>query len=115
MLLYELSATATVLAAAEAAQQPYLVWHLTDVHVDPWYEVGSDATHCYCETAAACPRMHGCVNATSANASAPTLGSSEGNCATPTALFESAATFMGRTAAHAPVYFTGDFAEAGAS
>ena len=38
-------------AAAEAAQQPYLVWHLTDVHVDPWYEVGSDATHCYCETA----------------------------------------------------------------
>jgi hypothetical protein len=109
------AATTLVLAAVQASVEPYLVWHLTDVHVDPWYEVGADATHCYCETAAACPRMKGCVNASSVNASAPALGSSEGNCATPIALFESAAAFMGRTAPRAGVYFTGDFAEAGAS
>eukprot|EP01052_Picozoa_sp_SAG31_P031311 SAG31_NODE_3305_length_4438_cov_5.790505_1_plen_398_part_00 len=97
---------------------PYLVWHLTDVHVDPWYTVGSDATRCYCETTAACKVTgSGCANASSANASALPLGNSEGNCATPHALYESAAAFMGHTTPklNGGVYFTGDFAEAGAS
>ena len=44
------------------------------------------------------------------------LGNSEGNCATPFSLYRSAMNFMRQ---HAPgaraVYFTGDFAEAGAS
>ena len=35
----------------------FFVWHITDVHVDPWYVLNADAASCYCETAAACPRM----------------------------------------------------------
>ena len=41
-------------AASAAANESFFVWHITDVHVDPWYTVGSDAKSCYCETTAAC-------------------------------------------------------------
>ena len=39
------------------AASPLRVWHLTDVHVDPWYVNNADATSCYCETEATCKRM----------------------------------------------------------
>ena len=43
-------------------------------------------------------------------------GNSEGNCATPALLYESGLDFMAQQAPEAPLlYFTGDFAEAGAS
>jgi hypothetical protein len=61
----------------------YLVWHMTDVHIDPWYTVGADATRCYCEDAATCPQSgKGCSTGATANASAQLLGNSEGNCET---------------------------------
>lgn len=98
------------------------VWHITDVHVDPWYTVGAGADGCYCETAAAwaaapCPRMGPQCNSSRANGStaAAVWGNSEGNCATPLGLYQSAVAFMGKTKATPLVYFTGDFAEAGAS
>ena len=42
------------LVIAEPDTAPVGVWHLTDVHVDPFYITGSDATKCYCETTASC-------------------------------------------------------------
>ena len=85
-------------------------------HVDPWYVVGSKA-ECYCETFSSCPRSGAaCGMATNATTAAAPWGTSEGNCATPKPLFESAAAFMAAEAGDAPlVYFTGDFSEAGAS
>jgi hypothetical protein len=88
----------------------FKTWHVTDVHVDPYYTPLSDAVSCFCETGAACPRMGaGCVVA---NRSTPTsarqFGSSEGNCATPQSLYNSAVSFMAKTAPEAKaVYFTG--------
>lgn len=107
-------------AAATAAPSVF-VWHITDVHVDPWYTVGSDADGCYCESSAAwapaaCPRMGPSCNMKKANGStaAAVWGNSEGNCATPFGLYKSAVAFMGETKRTPLVYFTGDFAEAGA-
>ena len=95
------------------------VWHLTDVHVDPWYIVGSDATKCYCETTASCSvtGAHcGMANTSSGQVPAAKFGNSEGNCATPNELYTSGLDFMWKAGPDAPlIYFTGDFAEAGAS
>ena len=80
--------------------------------------VGADATRCYCEDAATCPQSgKGCGPGATANASAQPLGNSEGNCATPHALYESAVRFMASTTPHLAggLYFTGDFVEAGAA
>ena len=80
--------------------------------------VGADATRCYCEDAAPCPGSgKGCGPGATANASAQPLGNSEGNCATPHALYESAVRFMASTTPHLAggLYFTGDFVEAGAA
>ena len=93
------------------------VWHFTDVHVDPYYIVGSDAKGCYCETTASCSVTgSSCYMQPNATLAAPEFGNSEGNCATPHSLYESALNFMAKEAGDAAmVYFTGDFAEAGAS
>ena len=119
------------------------VWHITDVHVDPYYAVGSSAATCHCETEATCARMKGCElldNQTDPTRAEP-WGNSEGNCATPQLLYQSAIEFMAnftttlqqgqdgtealgnsearsvnsQDASAALVYFTGDFAEAGAT
>ena len=107
---------ATVTASFNASN--YFVWHLTDVHVDPWYTVGADASRCYCEIDATCPQAGAnCHVGVESNTSAQPLGNSEGNCATPHALYESALRFMATTTPNLTggVYFTGDFVEAGAS
>jgi len=95
------------------------VWHLTDVHVDPFYIQGSDATKCYCETTASCSSTgDGCymANSSAGQVAAEKFGNSEGNCATPFPLYESGLDFMYKQGPNVPlVYFTGDFAEAGAS
>ena len=102
---------------ARGAAPTFKVWHFTDVHVDPYYVVGSDASKCYCETTDSCQVTgSNCGKAKSPAAAAEVFGNSEGNCATPQTLFESATKFMARQAPDAKlVYFTGDFAEAGAS
>eukprot|EP01050_Picozoa_sp_SAG11_P025722 SAG11_NODE_5903_length_1437_cov_1.684604_1_plen_343_part_10 len=112
----------TALAPLASTAPSIFSWHITDVHVDPWYTVGAGADGCYCETsapwaAAPCPRMGPHCNVSRANGStaAAVWGNSEGNCATPLGLYKSAVAFMGKTKRTPLVYFTGDFAEAGAS
>jgi len=154
-------------AASAAANESFFVWHITDVHVDPWYTVGSDAKSCYCETTAACqvtgphcnmtpgvptaadkwgnsegnwcaplPRSHcrrgaGCcavppglqallpaafaalVALTGPHS--PAIAAARCRSATPLDLYDSGVKFMGKHQPNAQVYFTGDFAEAGAS
>ena len=138
--------------SAVSAAPSFFVWHITDVHVDPWYTVGSDAKSCYCETTAKCQvtGAHCGMSGSAAPTSALRWGNSEGNCvrsplfasappplpplapdpnlcslrslswgarrqATPHVLYSSAVTFMAATKRTPLVYFTGDFAEAGAS
>ena len=142
-MMARLAALVVLAAAAPAGKPPLRVWHITDVHVDPWYVAGADATTCFCEITKPSGAHPGCEQPTTcappeaacncslthhggtpntANGTAAPFGNSEGNCATPTSLYESALQFMrsGATgsggATGAPlVYFTGDFAEAGAS
>ena len=84
-------------------------WHFTDVHVDPWYVVGSDTTKCYCETYESCPRMGIGCNITG---NAGTFGNSPGNCATPKSLYTSAISFMQKQESSPDfILFTGDFCE----
>jgi len=97
------------------------IWHLTDVHVDPYYVVGSDAANCYCETYESCARIgKTCGDAHEAALAAPPWGSSEGNCATPVPLYESCMDFMSssnddnNSTYTQLAYYTGDFTEAGA-
>lgn len=100
-----------------APPAPVRVWHLTDVHTDPYYVAGSDASGCFCETTASCGTCGShCVLQRNATLAALKWGSSEGNCATPKSLYESALSFMATEAPDASmVYFTGDFSEAGAT
>lgn len=71
---------------------------------------------CYCETTAKCQVTgSGCTTQPDKNKAAAIFGNSEGNCATPMSLYDSAVAFMGKTEQTDLVYFTGDFAEAGAS
>ena len=127
----------SVLMMCHVLASPVGVWHLTDVHVDPFYITGSDATKCYCETTASCSVTgQGCfmANISTGQVPAAKFGNSEGNCnvadslqwpthfcvegncATPVALYESGLDFMQQQGPDAPfIYFTGDFAEAGAS
>eukprot|EP00937_MAST-01D_sp_MAST-1D-sp2_P004275 g4275.t1 len=108
----------SIAGAAVGDAESLFVWHLTDVHVDPYYVENADARACYCETYASCPRMGAqCASGAAANKSTPARpwGNSEGNCATPPQLYESAVQFMAQTRPTPFVYFTGDFAEAGAS
>ena len=121
--LMSLALPAAVLAVAVANTAPaasssssFFVWHITDVHVDPWYTVGSNAVGCFCETGESCPRKGAhCKHEHVHEHQAPPWGSSEGNCATPRITFSSAVDFMRKTKATPLVYFTGDFAQAGAS
>lgn len=112
-LLFLLAAAAAPSAAVGGSA---FAWHLTDVHVDPWYTVDADAKKCYCETTAKCKVTGaGCDMTPGVVTAAEKWGNSEGNCATPQSLYESGVAFMGRQQPNAHVYFTGDFAEAGAS
>ena len=73
---------AALLASAVSAAPSFFVWHITDVHVDPWYTVGSDAKSCYCETTAKC-QVTGArcgMSGLGAPTSALRWGNSEGNC-----------------------------------
>ena len=89
------------------------IWHLTDVHVDPYYVTGSDAARCYCETYESCPRSGSTCNlAPDHTTAAQFWGTGEGDCATPPSLYGSAMDFI--STEHNMVYYTGDFAEAGA-
>jgi hypothetical protein len=118
LLLDTSSAGRAANTTTTANASSFFVWHITDVHVDPWYVEGADAAACYCETTASCPRIGahcGTSNTSNTSTAARPWGSSEGNCATPTRLYDSAVAFMARTKATPLVYFTGDFAEAGAS
>ncbi len=54
--------------------------HITDVHVDPWYTTGSDASKCYCETTAKCQVTGPHCNMTpGVPTAAAKWGNSEGN------------------------------------
>ena len=104
------------------------IWHLTDVHVDPYYVVGSDAANCYCETYESCPRIGAtCKMSNDPPTAAQYWGTGEGNCATPVPLYESCMEFLSSNMATTTTtpnnnnntppqlaYYTGDFTEAGA-
>ena len=68
-------------SGTSASAGSFFVWHITDVHVDPWYVPNADASSCYCETAASCPRIgaHCAVGANKTTSALP-WGNSEGNC-----------------------------------
>ena len=101
----------SVLMMCHVLASPVGVWHLTDVHVDPFYITGSDATKCYCETTASCSVTgQGCfmANISTGQVPAAKFGNSEGNCATPVALYESGLDFMQQQGPDSPfIYFTG--------
>ena len=165
-LLVAAAVVALAARAAEVAPPPLRVWHITDVHIDPDYVPGADATSCHCEIthpegggtlAATSPQpAHQPATAPSSPTEAPrtprtvlpavratmscsapssspppppasnaaggsgrpagtagVFGNSEGNCATPLSLYDSAIEFMkssstgSQHAAGAPlVYFT---------
>ena len=96
-------------------------WHVTDIHLDPYYVPGGPTFECFCETAHSCPLNcpKSCfVGAKFANGSiippAGIFGNSEANCATPLSLYNSALAFMAEEDKHAAaIFMTGDFGEAG--
>lgn len=108
-----------LLAALPAllAAQPVTLVHLTDFHVDPYYVEGSNAQSCYCETHESCPRFPAsCGMAAPGARAAGPFGNSEGNCATPPALWASAMGYLSAspvTAAAPLAFLTGDFGSAG--
>jgi len=111
---------ATLLAAAAfavaAPDAPVLAWHVTDSHLDPYYEEGIPlGAGCYCESHAACARMPAaCVPRVTGGAGP--FGEPQDNCATPVALWSAAVEFMASTAPGVRLVFhTGDFSEAGAA
>ena len=112
------------LLAGSVAPQPISVWHLTDIHVDPYYMVGSRSAACNCETHDACPRLSAsCVITTNASQHpALPFGMPEQECATPPSVWEAALTYLNdrgpatsNSSSSSPqlVFFTGDFGEAG--
>jgi hypothetical protein len=117
--------SAAVPSAAVPSSSSFTIWHITDVHIDPYYVTGAIANAgCYCELHDTCPRMpESCVMAPlndSTLTPAGPFGMPEDNCATPPALWEAAMAFMsdvdGQSASPSPfAFFTGDFGEAGAS
>ena len=110
---------ATLLAAAfavAAPDAPVLAWHVTDSHLDPYYEEGIPlGAGCYCESHAACARMPAaCVPRVTGGAGP--FGEPQDKCATPIALWSAAVEFMASTAPGVRLVFhTGDFSEAGAA
>ena len=81
-------------------------WHFTDVHLDPLYTVNASIFN-YC---------NGNVSQNDP-LKAGVFGSSQGNCATPRTLYESAVEFMHENSQDSAdiVLFTGDFTQAGLS
>ena len=87
-----------VVAGASAGR----VWHLTDIHVDPVYQVNA-STKAYCNgPVVADPALQ-----------APVFGAPVGDCATPQRLYDSALGFMASQPKSDMVLFTGDFTQAG--
>jgi hypothetical protein len=102
--------------AGAALTSAFKVLHLTDVHVDPFYELNAIAGEgCYCDTHEGCARYpETCVITTNASLAAGPFGMPETNCATPAALWESAMEFVATNHSNsAIVLFTGDFGDAG--
>jgi hypothetical protein len=91
--------------------------HLTDFHVDPYYEEGSHADGCYCETHDSCPRFpETCGMAPPGTRAAGPFGDSIGDCATPPALWSSGLGYLSAlpdTASAQLAFLTGDFGSAG--
>ena len=115
-----------VLAAALGLARASVLraYHVTDIHIDPYYEEGvPSGDGCYCEAHASCPQGVGeqCVVGSPNASSAPAgpFGDSEGDCATPPSLWASALAFMASASGPAPdarfVFLTGDYGEAGNS
>ena len=104
----EISSTLLTIVLASSQQQQDLsgyAWHFTDVHLDPLYAVNSSIFH-YCNG-----------NITdNASQACGIFGNSQGNCATPRTLYDSAVEFMDTYRSDADVVlFTGDFTQAGLS
>ena len=95
---------------------PVTLVHLTDFHVDPYYVDGS-LPACFCETHESCPRFPAaCAMAAPGERGAGPLGDSEGDCASPPALWASALGYLSAlpATASAPLaILTGDFGSAG--
>lgn len=93
----------------------FSILHITDVHIDPYYSVGSIAQGCYCESHDTCPRFGPqCHHTDNPALAAGPFGDSDADCATPSALWGSAMTFINTTLNDTPyVFFTGDFGSAG--
>jgi hypothetical protein len=105
----EISSTLLTIVLASSQQQQQdlsgYAWHFTDVHLDPLYAVNSSIFH-YCNG-----------NITdNASQACGIFGNSQGNCATPRTLYDSAVEFMDTYRSDADVVlFTGDFTQAGLS
>ena len=107
LLGYFLSSTAS------SPAPPIRAWHVTDIHLDPTYVVGSDADHsCYCTTHDKSPHMM--AKTCGMNGTALPWGTPEGNCATPMSLFNAAMAKMAEEDV-SMVLSTGDFGNAGLS
>jgi hypothetical protein len=106
----------SALTAALAATPPSLtVLHITDVHIDPHYTLGTIAgSGCYCDSHEACPRMpSSCVHTDDATLQALPFGMPEDSCATPLGLWGAAMAFVAAQSPPSMVFFTGDFGDAG--
>ena len=96
------------------------LWHITDVHVDPYYVTGAIAgSGCYCELHDMCPRMPlDCNYTLDPTLQALIYGMPEDNCATPFSLWSATMEFLTDAVHNNPsplALFTGDFGEAGLS
>lgn len=96
------------------------LWHITDVHVDPYYVAGTIAgSGCYCELHDMCPRMpSSCTYTLDPSLQSLVYGMPEDNCATPYSLWSVTMEFISDSVRNnsSPVaIFTGDFGEAGLS
>ena len=108
-----LALAAAVLTATSHAS-PITILHITDVHIDPLYVIGTLAGHgCYCESHDTCPRFPStCAHTDNSSLAALPFGMPEDSCATPIGLWEAAVSFV-KTLAPSMVFFTGDFGQAG--
>jgi len=108
------AAAAGVAVASGGPSTTVTILHITDVHIDPYYTIGTLAgSGCYCTSHDACPRFPtSCAHTDNASLAAPPFGSPEDSCATPIGLWEAAMSFV-PSLAPAMVFYTGDFNQAG--
>ena len=112
-LLTALLAACAASSSLTTAAAAVTILHLTDVHIDPYYQIGTLAAGCFCESHDTCARFPPtCTHTDNSSLAALPFGMPEDNCATPPGLWEAA---MGFVASLNPsmVFFTGDFGQAG--